>query len=184
MLEDVTSRWSLDNPQVLGTAQGAVLEHTQLKHPFYDRNVPVILGDHVTLDAGTGCVHTAPGHGVEDFQVGQQYGLPVDNPVGGNGCFVEGTEIFAGEHVFKANDHVLEVLKEHGTLVHNAKLQHSYPVCWRHKTPIIFRATPQWFIGMQANGLRDNAMAEIDKVEWVPDWGKARIQGMVENRPD
>jgi len=184
MLEDVTSRWSLDNPQVLGMAQGALLEHAKLRHPFYDREVPVILGDHVTLDAGTGCVHTAPGHGVEDFQVGQQYGLPVDNPVGGNGCFVEGTEFFAGEHVFKANEHVLEVLREHGSLVHDAKLQHSYPVCWRHKTPIIFRATPQWFIGMQVNGLRDGAMAEIDKVEWVPDWGKARIQGMVENRPD
>ena len=184
MLEDASSRWSLENPQVLGKAQGAVLEHVKLKHPFYDREVPVILGDHVTLDAGTGCVHTAPGHGVEDFQVGQKYGLPVDNPVGGNGVFVEGTEIFAGEHVFKANEHVLEVLREHGTLVHDAKLKHSYPVCWRHKTPIIFRATPQWFIGMQANGLRDGAMTEIDKVEWVPDWGKARIQGMVENRPD
>jgi len=184
MLEDATARWALEGAQVLGEAQGAVLEHTQLKHPFYDREVPVILGDHVTLDAGSGCVHTGPGHGVEDFQVGQRYGLPVDNPVGGNGCFVEGTELFAGEHVFKANEHVLEVLKEHGTLLHDAKLQHSYPVCWRHKTPIIFRATPQWFIGMNAAGLRDGALAEIDKVEWVPDWGKARIQGMVENRPD
>ena len=184
MLDDAVERWSLDAPQVLGSARGALLEHTKLQHPFYDRQVPVILGEHVTLDAGTGCVHTAPGHGVEDFQVGQRYGLPVDNPVGGNGCFVEGTEFFAGEHVFKANAHVLQVLEEHGNLVHEAKLKHSYPVCWRHKTPIIFRATPQWFIGMQANGLRDGAMAEIDRVEWVPDWGKARIQGMVENRPD
>jgi len=184
MLEDALARWSLADHKVLGRCKGEALEHMQLRHPFYDRKVPVILGEHVTLDAGTGAVHTAPGHGVEDFVVGQKYGLPVDNPVGGNGCYVEGTEIFAGEHVFKANEHVVEVLKEHGTLVHVAKLQHSYPVCWRHKTPIIFRATPQWFIGMHKNGLRDAAMAEIDKVEWVPEWGKARIQGMVENRPD
>ena len=184
MLEAVTARWSMENPTVRGRCQGEVLENQLLQHPFYDRQVPVILGDHVTLDAGTGAVHTAPGHGVEDFVVGQKYNLPVDNPVAGNGCYVEGTELFAGEHVLKANEHVVEVLEQHGTLVHVAKLQHSYPVCWRHKTPIIFRATPQWFIGMHAHGLRDQALAEIEKVEWVPGWGKARIQGMVENRPD
>ena len=184
MLEDAVARWSLQDHEVLGRCKGEALEQMPLRHPFYDREVPVILGDHVTLDAGTGAVHTAPGHGVDDFVVGQRYGLPVDNPVGGNGCYVEGTELFAGEHVFKANEHVIEVLKEHGTLMHSAKLTHSYPVCWRHKTPIIFRATPQWFIGMHANGLRDAAMREIDQVHWLPDWGKARIQGMVENRPD
>src|SRR6056300_11977 len=184
MLEEVAQRWGIDNPVAMASCKGADLEHQQLQHPFYDRQVPVILGDHVTLEAGTGAVHTAPGHGVDDFVVGQKYGLPVDNPVGGNGCYVEGTELFAGEHVFKANEHVIEVLKEHGALVNDAKFTHSYPVCWRHKTPIIFRATPQWFIGMSENGLRDAAMTEIQQVQWLPDWGQARIEGMVENRPD
>jgi isoleucyl-tRNA synthetase len=164
MLDDVAQRWGFDNPIAIASCKGAALEHQLLQHPFYDRQVPVILGDHVTLEAGTGAVHTAPGHGVDDFVVGQKYGLPVDNPVAGNGCYVEGTELFAGEHVFKANEHVIEVLKEHGALVKDAKFTHSYPVCWRHKTPIIFRATPQWFIGMSENGLRDAAMTEIKQV--------------------
>jgi isoleucyl-tRNA synthetase len=146
--------------------------------------VPIVLGEHVTLEAGTGAVHTAPGHGLDDYIVGQRYGLPVDNPVGGNGCFVPGTPLFEGEHVFKANAHVIEVLQEHGALLRSAKFTHSYPVCWRHKTPIIFRATPQWFISMDRNGLRETAMAEIKGVTWTPDWGQARIEGMVENRPD
>jgi len=177
-------RWGITEYQVLGSAKGAALEHLLLYHPFYERKVPVILGKHVTLDAGTGAVHTAPGHGVEDFVAGQHYGLPVDNPVGDNGVFLEGTELFAGEHVFAANDHVIEVLRERDALLHAEKLTHSYPCCWRHKTPIIFRATPQWFIGMDKHGLRKAALREIDTVTWIPDWGKARIQGMVENRPD
>ncbi len=184
MLQPAMTRWGIGDYRILGRAQGEALEHLRLRHPFYTREVPLILGDHVTLDAGTGAVHTAPGHGVEDFVVGQHYDLPVDNPVNGNGVFVEGTELFAGEHVFAANDHVLEVLRERNALLHAEKLQHSYPVCWRHKTPIIFRATPQWFIGMEKNGLREAAMGEIDKVEWIPDWGRARIHGMVANRPD
>jgi len=184
MLASAMQRWGIEDFRVLGGAKGASLEQLQLQHPFYDRRVPVILGEHVTLDAGTGAVHTAPGHGVDDFVVGQRYGLPVDNPVAGNGVFVEGTELFAGEHVFKANEHVIEVLRERGALVHAEKLTHSYPCCWRHKTPIIFRATPQWFIGMHKHGLRDAAIREIDQVEWIPEWGKARIQGMVGNRPD
>jgi isoleucyl-tRNA synthetase len=155
-----------------------------LQHPFYDREVPLIVGEHVTLDAGTGAVHTAPGHGLEDFFVGQKYDLPVDNPVTGNGLFVEGTGLFAGQHVLKANEQVIEVLRERGALLLSSRMTHSYPHCWRHKTPIIFRATPQWFISMEQNGLRDAALREIDKVDWLPDWGKARIQGMVEGRPD
>jgi isoleucyl-tRNA synthetase len=146
--------------------------------------VPLIVGEHVTLDAGTGAVHTAPGHGLEDFFVGQKYDLPVDNPVTGNGLFVEGTGLFAGQHVLKANEQVIEVLRERGALLLSSRMTHSYPHCWRHKTPIIFRATPQWFISMEQNGLRDAALREIDKVDWLPDWGKARIQGMVEGRPD
>ena len=168
----------------LGRCQGADLEHLLLKHPFYDRQVPVILGEHVTTESGTGAVHTAPGHGQDDYIVGRRYDLPVENPVGGDGCFLPDTPLFAGESVHKVNGHVIEVLREHGTLVADGKLRHSYPHCWRHKTPIIFRATPQWFISMNQNGLRDGAVEAIGNVEWMPDWGQARIRGMVENRPD
>lgn len=184
MLESAMQRWGIEYFQIVGRAAGALLEGQLLHHPFYHRQVPVVLGEHVTLEAGTGAVHTAPGHGLDDYIVGQRYGLPVDNPVGGNGCFVAGTPLFEGEQVFKANDHVIAVLEEHGALIQSAKFTHSYPVCWRHKTPIIFRATPQWFISMEQNGLRDAALAEIRRVKWTPDWGQARIEGMVENRPD
>ena len=184
MLEQSMPRWNIDEYQVVGRAPGAAFERQLLQHPFYHRQVPIVLGDHVTLEAGTGAVHTAPGHGLEDYIVGQRYGLPVDNPVGGNGCFLPGTPLFEGEHVFKANEHVIDVLVEHGALMKVSRFNHSYPVCWRHKSPIIFRATPQWFISMQQKGLRDTAMAEIQRVEFTPDWGKARIEGMVENRPD
>ena len=129
-------------------------------------------------------MHTAPGHGQDDYVVGSRYGLPVDNPVGNDGRFLPDTELFAGEHVFAANEKVIEVLKARGTLVHEEMLRHSYPHCWRHKTPIIFRATPQWFISMEQAGLRSAAMDEIRQVKWMPDWGQARIEGMVENRPD
>ena len=184
MLERVMPAWGVADYQVVGRAQGAVFDRQLLQHPFYHRQVPIVLGDHVTLEAGTGAVHTAPGHGMDDYIVGQRYGLPVDNPVGGNGCFVAGTPLFEGEHVFKANEHVIEVLEQNAALIKSAKFSHSYPVCWRHKTPIIFRATPQWFISMQQKGLRDTAMAEIRHVHWTPDWGQARIEGMIENRPD
>ena len=184
LLKETMGRWDCDDYHVLAYGKGGELEGLMLQHPFYDREVPVIVGEHVTLDAGTGAVHTAPGHGLEDFFVGQKYDLPVDNPVAGNGVFVEGTELFAGQHVLKANEQVIEVLRERGALLLSSRMTHSYPHCWRHKTPIIFRATPQWFISMDQNGLRDAALREIDKVEWLPDWGKARIQGMVEGRPD
>lgn len=181
---EVLERAGVEEFSILGRCAGADLEGMQLQHPFYDRQVPVILGEHVTTDAGTGAVHTAPGHGQEDFVVGQQYDLPVDNPVGSDGNFLPGTEIFAGENVQKANPHVIEVLKEHGKLFHQDKFNHSYPHCWRHKTPLIFRATPQWFISMDQTGLRKQVMDSIEDVEWLPDWGKARIKGMVENSPD
>jgi isoleucyl-tRNA synthetase len=184
MLEGVMLGWGVDSYRVVGRAMGAVFERQMLQHPFYHRQVPVVLGEHVTLEAGTGAVHTAPGHGLDDYVVGRRYDLPVDNPVGGNGCFLPGTPLFEGEHVFSANAHVIAVLEEHGALIKSSKFRHSYPVCWRHKTPIIFRATPQWFISMEQNGLRDAAMQEIRRVTWTPDWGQARIAGMVENRPD
>jgi isoleucyl-tRNA synthetase len=184
LLKDAMLRFGAEHYQVLAYCKGSDLEGLQLGHPFYAREVPVILGEHVTTEAGTGAVHTAPGHGQDDYVVGSRYDLAVDNPVGGNGCFLPDTELFGGQHVFAANASVIEVLKGHGALVHEEKLRHSYPHCWRHKTPIIFRATPQWFISMDHNGLRAAALAGIRRVEWVPDWGAARIEGMVGNRPD
>lgn len=184
LLKDAVIRYGIGEHHVIAYGKGSALEGLLLQHPFYDRQVPVILGDHVTTDAGTGAVHTAPGHGQEDYVVGMKYNLPVDNPVGGNGVFLPNTELFAGLHVFSANDKVLEVLRERGKLLHHHALLHSYPHCWRHKTPIIFRATPQWFIAMEKNGLRDTALNEVKRVEWVPDWGQARIEAMINNRPD
>lgn len=184
LVKDVMDRAGITHYHNLGYCQGAGLELKRFQHPFYDFDVPAILGDHVTTDSGTGAVHTAPGHGQEDFAVGQHYGLEVANPVGGNGVYLPDTELFAGQHVFKANDAVVEVLKERGALLHHEAYVHSYPHCWRHKTPIIFRATPQWFISMDQAGLRGQALSEIEKVQWVPEWGQSRIQSMVENRPD
>jgi len=183
LADTIASRLEVEY-QTLGEAAGAEFEGLQLQHPFYAYKVPVILGDHVTTEAGTGAVHTAPGHGLEDYQAGRQYDLEVANPVAANGCFKDDTELFAGQRVFAANDTVIEVLRERGALLHLAELQHSYPHCWRHKTPVIFRATPQWFISMDQAGLREQSLAAIPEVDWVPDWGLQRIHGMVENRPD
>jgi isoleucyl-tRNA synthetase len=185
MVKDAMARYGVEQYRVVAYCKGADLEGVKLQHPFYDREVPIILGDHVTLEAGTGAVHTAPGHGQEDYVVGSRYNLKVDNPVGSDGKFLSGTPLFEGQHVFKANDSVLEVLKARGALVHAQALRHSYPHCWRHKTPIIFRATPQWFISMDQAGLRNGAMDAIRHgVQWIPNWGQARIEGMVEKRPD
>jgi len=184
-LEGATmQRYSAERSEVVARVKGEALEGLLLQHPFYARQVPIILGEHVTTEAGTGAVHTAPGHGQDDFVVGQKYGLALLNPVGANGVFLPDTELFAGQHVFKANDAIIEVLRERGALLHFQPLQHSYPHCWRHKTPIIFRATPQWFISMSQGGLLEQALAASDKVEWMPGWGKARIDGMMQGRPD
>ncbi|KOR28578.1 isoleucine--tRNA ligase, partial [Achromatium sp. WMS2] len=142
------------------------------------------LGEHVTITTGTGAVHTAPGHGLEDYQVGLRYNLPVYNPVGPDGKFVASTPLFAGLHVFTANTKVIEELQVRGCLVHSSRLCHSYPHCWRHKSPIIFRATPQWFISFEQNDLRATALREIEYVHWMPEWGKARIHDMVAERPE
>ena len=184
LMKDAMVRYGMDDYHVVAYARGLDLEGVKLQHPFYDREVPVILGDHVTAEAGTGAVHTAPGHGQDDYVVGQRYGLPVDNPVGGDGKFLPSTQYFAGLHVWQANDAVIEMLKTRGALLHSQVLRHSYPHCWRHKTPIIFRATPQWFIGMEQKGLRSAALYAIEQTKWVPDWGRARIEGMVAGRPD
>ncbi|MDF2866876.1 MAG: isoleucyl-tRNA synthetase [Gammaproteobacteria bacterium] len=182
--EAVLQRYGISDYQIIGHCLGEVLEGLKLQHPFYERVVPVILGDHVTVDAGTGAVHTAPGHGQEDYVAGAQYHLPIDSPVDGRGCFLPNTPLFAGKHVLQANDEVIEVLKAHGNLLHHEALNHSYPHCWRHKTPLIFRATPQWFISMDKKGLRQAALAAINHVQWIPEWGQARIVGMIEKRPD
>lgn len=184
LLVSVMQRYKIEDYTILGRVMGEKLLGVQLKHPFYDKQVPVVLGDHVTVDAGTGAVHTAPAHGVDDFQLAKQFHLSVDNPVGDDGCFIASTPIFAGMHVSKANDRVLAELESQQTLLHQENLQHSYPHCWRHKTPLIFRATPQWFISMDKNKLRATTLQAINRVEWVPDWGKSRISGMIESRPD
>ncbi|MCL1120761.1 isoleucine--tRNA ligase [Shewanella seohaensis] len=184
LVEACMTRYGAESHSVLGKVKGAALELVRFKHPFLAFDVPAILGDHVTTDAGTGVVHTAPGHGQDDFVVGQKYGLEVANPVGDNGVYKPDTEFFAGQHVFKANDNVVALLKEQGALLHHVAYRHSYPHCWRHKTPIIFRATPQWFISMDNQNLRKQALSEIEQTQWIPDWGQSRIEKMVENRPD
>ncbi len=184
LLDSALQRYHIDQHEVLATVKGQALEGLQLDHPFYERQVPIILGHHVTTESGTGAVHTAPGHGQDDYVVGLKYGLPVANPVADNGVFVEGTEHVAGQHVLKANALIIDLLAQHKALLHHVSINHSYPHCWRHKTPLIFRATPQWFISMQQKGLRDRVMKSIDTVEWLPSWGRARIESMLENRPD
>ncbi|MEO7207242.1 MAG: isoleucine--tRNA ligase [Steroidobacteraceae bacterium] len=168
----------------IAQAKGEVLEYLVLQHPFYERQVPVILGDHVTLDTGTGAVHTSPGHGLEDYIVGRRYNLEIDNPVGGDGRFLPGTPLFEGEQVFDANAHVIKVLIENEHLLKDEPYHHSYPHCWRHKTPVIFRATPQWFISMEQAGLRKAALEAISHVDWMPTWGEQRITSMIAARPD
>ena len=184
LVESVMTRYGIENYTVTSSVKGQVFENLLLKHPFYERFVPVVLGDHVTIDSGTGCVHTAPAHGPDDYRVGLAYDLPLINPVLANGCFASDVLLFAGLSVLKANPTVLDTLREHNVLLHEESLRHSYPHCWRHKSPVIFRATPQWFISMDNNGLREQLFEQIDTVNWVPDWGKARIRSMVETRPD
>ncbi|ELP23271.1 MULTISPECIES: isoleucine--tRNA ligase [Pantoea] len=185
LVESVMKRAGVSEWQVLGECQGAALELQKFQHPFLALESLVVLGEHVTLDAGTGAVHTAPGHGPDDYVIGQKYGIETANPVGPDGAYLPGTyPTLDGVNVFKANDMIVELLKEKGALLHVEKLLHSYPHCWRHKTPIIFRATPQWFISMDQKGLRAQSLKEIKGVQWIPDWGQARIESMVANRPD
>ena len=190
------ARYGIEDAVVHGRANGAALEGLLLAHPFYDeRDVPLALGDHVSAEEGTGAVHTAPGHGQEDYAVGLKIGL-LDrysaaqvNPVDARGRYLESTPpagdaALAGLHIFKADDVLLGAVRTRGALLAAHAITHSYPHCWRHKTPVVFRATPQWFISMDAAHLRRDALAQIDQVQWVPDWGQARIAGMVDGRPD
>ncbi|MBN1662934.1 MAG: isoleucine--tRNA ligase [Deltaproteobacteria bacterium] len=163
---------------------GSVLEGVKFRHPLYDREGLVILAPFVTLEAGTGCVHIAPGHGQEDYEIGMKYGLDNYAPVDDDGNFTKDVEYFAGQFVFDANKAVNDKLNEACALLGSVDMQHSYPHCWRCKKPIIFRSTEQWFISMEKNDLRKKALKSIDEVAWIPAWGRDRIYGMIENRPD
>ena len=180
----------LGETKELGRFKGGDVEGMHARHPFLDRPSKLILGDHVTLDAGTGCVHTAPGHGADDYIVGRKYGLEPYAPVDDEGRFTKDVEHFAGKLVFDTNDAVCDLLAAKGMLLAKAKISHSYPHCWRSKNPIIFRSTPQWFIAMDqapAGGgptLRERTLEETRRVQWIPRWGEDRFRGMVENRPD
>ncbi len=193
------ARYGIDTPVVLGHAKGIALDTLPLTHPFYPRTIPILVGDHVSAEEGTGAVHTAPGHGQEDFAVAQRYDLMSRynaaeiNPVDGRGRYLPSTPAadgieLAGLHIWKANDAIVDLLRARGVLLAFSKLQHSYPHCWRHKTPVAFRATPQWFISMEQAGLRGDALDAIHRIGreggWFPDWGEVRIAGMIANRPD
>lgn len=170
---------------VLATVKGDALTVLKAQHPLIaERQVPIITGDHVTADSGTGLVHTAPAHGVDDYMVGQKFHLPTENPVAGNGVYLPEAKVFVGEHIYKAQPKIIETLKASGHLLKHDVITHSYPHCWRHKTPIIFRSTPQWFINMESQGLREQALTDIPKVVWTPSWGQNRIESMMHGRPD
>ncbi|MFI4869133.1 MAG: isoleucine--tRNA ligase [Steroidobacterales bacterium] len=177
-------RYGLTQLELLGEFSGHMLEGLKLKHPWLARQVPVILGEHVTLEAGTGAVHTAPAHGQEDYVVGARYNLPVVNPVGPDGRFVAETPLVAGLKVAAADAVLVQQLEGSGALLHQELLRHSYPHCWRHKSPLIFRATPQWFISMDQHDLRAHALRDIKQVRWTPSWGEQRMTSMIETRPD
>jgi len=174
----------LDNPKILAILEGKTLAGLKARHPFIDRESVFVLADYVTLDDGTGCVHTAPGHGYEDYLTGLANGLEIYTPVDDQGLFTDDVPKYAGMNVFKANPLINADMKAGGALLHESEISHSYPHCWRCKNPVIFRATAQWFISMDRSGLRLRALEEIKKIRWIPAWGKERITGMVENRPD
>ncbi|MFC3114323.1 isoleucine--tRNA ligase [Cellvibrio fontiphilus] len=184
LIGSVLTRAKIESHEIVGRVKGAALEKLLLQHPFYARQVPVILGDHVTTDAGTGFVHTAPDHGADDFNVGLKYGIGTLNYIDDHGTYRPNVEIFAGDHVYKVDEKVIALLIEKNALLAQGKITHSFPHCWRTKTPLIFRATPQWFVSMSKNNLRDQVAKAVDGVQWVPDWGKARIDAMLATSPD
>ncbi len=184
MVENIMARYQCEQYEVLAEVAGEALENQTLHHPFVDRSVPIILGEHVTTEAGTGAVHTAPDHGVDDFNVGRNYGLGTLNLVDENGVFTSAAGDFAGGHVYKVDEDVIEKLKENQALVAVEKITHSYAHCWRTKTPLIYRATPQWFISMTEKNLLGSALDAVQDVKWIPDWGKARMELMLKGSPD
>ena len=191
LLEPCAKIFGWEKYEILGEAAGEALEGIKARHPlapldpYYDRPSPIVLGGHVTLDSGTGCVHTAPGHGPDDYEVGLKYNLEILSPMDDAAVFLPTVPLFAGMNVFDANEPVLEKLKETGALMNCGHITHSYPCCWRCKKPLIFRATTQWFISMEKNDLRRKALDAIDnKVTWIPSWGRERIHNMIATRPD
>ena len=184
LLPVILKRYQIEVPHIVGHVMGVALVGAMLHHPLFDKTVPVINGEHVTVDAGTGAVHIAPAHGPDDFLLGKQYHLTLDNPVWDNGCYRSDVPLFAGLFVSKVEPQIIETLIAHKKLLHQSTISHSYPHCWRHKTPVIYRATPQWFISMDQNKLRADALSAISHAKWVPSWGEARIQAMVQGRPD
>ena len=184
LAEEALVRYGAESSQVIAEFNGAVMHGLELQHPFFERRVPVINTDFVTVETGTGAVHIAPGHGQDDFAAGVANDLPLENPVGGNGVYLPSTELFAGKHISAAAKEITDLLDERGNLLHLNPFSHSYPHCWRHKTPLIFRATPQWFVSLDQNGLRTDALRAVEAVEWIPGWGKARIEAMIDGRPD
>jgi isoleucyl-tRNA synthetase len=184
LAEQTLKRYAIEDAKIVASTTGEKLVGIIAEHPFYSRHVPILHGEHVTDDSGTGMVHTAPTHGVEDFALGKEHNLSMEIFVKGNGCYSENTKLFAGEFIFKANDRIVELLGEKKRLMNFDKIKHSYPHCWRHKTPLMFRATPQWFISMEKEGLRDKALKAISETNWAPSWGQARIEGMVKDRPE
>ncbi|MGD9661705.1 MAG: isoleucine--tRNA ligase [Porticoccaceae bacterium] len=184
LLEDTLAKAGIDNYQVVAHFKGGQLENLKLKHPFYDRDVPILLGDHVTTEAGTGCVHTAPDHGMDDFVVAAKYGIGTLNYIDDRGYYRDDVPLFAGDHVYKVDEKVVDLLADRGHLLAQGKISHSFPHCWRTKTPLIFRATPQWFVSMTAKGLLDEAKKAVKTVQWLPSWGQARMEAMLNNSPD
>jgi isoleucyl-tRNA synthetase len=170
--------------EILATFPGKEMEGLSARHPFIDRESKFVLADYVTLDQGTGAVHTAPGHGLEDYLTGLAYGLDIYTPVDSDGAFTSETEVYGGMNVFEANPVILKDMQQSGMLLKSEEIDHSYPHCWRCKQPVIFRATAQWFIAMDKNGFREQALEAIKKVKWIPPWGEDRIAGMVGLRPD
>ena len=184
LYEQVLSELGISDFRVLATFAAPLFEGKNCRHPFYERTSLIMLGDHVTLEAGTGCVHTAPGHGQDDYLIGLRYGLEIYNPVDDYGRYREDLELFGGMKLAEANAAVSDKLAEVGALLKEGTVSHSYPHCWRCKKPVIFRATEQWFIAMEANALRQKSLQAINSVQWIPRWGRERIYGMIENRPD
>lgn len=185
LVADFSKNVALDDVETITTIKGADLTVLNAQHPLIsERQVPIITGEHVTADSGTGLVHTAPAHGVDDYIVGNKYNLPVENPVSDAGVYLDNAKVFVGEHIYKAQPKIIETLGSSGHLLDHKKIRHSYPHCWRHKTPIIFRATPQWFISMEQNGLRQKALNDIKNITWTPAWGQNRIEAMIDGRPD
>jgi isoleucyl-tRNA synthetase len=184
LVDQALQTWEIENYEIIATFSATVLEGKKCKHPFLERESLMVLANYVTLETGTGCVHTAPGHGREDYITGLNYNLPVISPVGNDGCLTDEAGPYAGMFIFEANRKINDDLAANGFLLKEESLSHSYPHCWRCKKPVIFRATEQWFISMESNGLRDKALAAVKDVEWIPQWGMERIYGMVENRPD